>query len=131
MFEVDGFNTHNNSECNRRLTEFQSGLPPFGKKGLNMSDIVNEAVVVLNEKMAGENIGGTAKFEIEGEGCVMIDDNGARAGDEEADVTLSADVETFQGIMSGDTNATAAFMSGTLKLDGDMGLAMKLAAALA
>ncbi len=96
-----------------------------------MSDIVNEAVVVLNEKMAGENIGGTAKFEIEGEGSVMIDDNGARAGDGDADVTLSADVETFQGIMSGDTNATAAFMSGTLKLDGDMGLAMKLAAALA
>ncbi|WP_299557757.1 SCP2 sterol-binding domain-containing protein [uncultured Sulfitobacter sp.] len=96
-----------------------------------MSDIVDEAVVVLNEKMAGESIGGTAKFDIEGEGAVMIDDAGARAANEEADVTLSADAETFQGIMDGSTNATAAFMSGQLKVDGDMGLAMKLAAALA
>ncbi|MEQ6248469.1 SCP2 sterol-binding domain-containing protein [Sulfitobacter sp. HNIBRBA3233] len=95
-----------------------------------MSDIVNEAVKVLNEKMSG-GLGGTAKFDIEGEGCVMIDDDGARAGDEEADVTLSADPETFRGILEGDTNPTAAFMAGQLKVDGDMGMAMKLASVLA
>ena len=33
-----------------------------------MSDIVNEAVVVLNEKLAGSDFDGTAKFDIEGEG---------------------------------------------------------------
>jgi putative sterol carrier protein len=96
-----------------------------------MSDIVNEAVTVLNEKLAGTDIGGTAKFDIAGEGAVMMDANGARAADEDADVTLSADAETFEGILSGDTNPTAAFMTGKLKVDGDMGLAMKLAAALA
>ncbi|MGC1495933.1 MAG: SCP2 sterol-binding domain-containing protein [Sulfitobacter sp.] len=95
-----------------------------------MSDIVNEAVVVLNEKLAGTDIGGTAKFDIEGEGAVMMDGDGARAGDEEADVTLSADAETFQSIIEGDTNPTSAFMTGKLKVDGDMGLAMKLASAL-
>lgn len=95
-----------------------------------MSDIVNEAVVVLNEKMAGNDFDGTAKFDIEGEGCVMIDEAGARAGDEEADVTLSADAETFQSILEGDTNPTSAFMTGKLKIDGDMGMAMKLAAVL-
>ena len=95
-----------------------------------MSDIVNEAVVVLNEKMAGNDFDGTAKFDIEGEGSVMIDENGARAGDEDAYVTLSADADTFQSILEGDTNPTAAFMSGKLKIDGDMGMAMKLAAVL-
>lgn len=95
-----------------------------------MSDIVNEAVTVLNEKMAGADFDGTAKFDIEGEGAVMIDSSGARAADEDADVTLSADVETFQGIMDGSTNPTAAFMSGQLKVDGDMGMAMKLASVL-
>lgn len=95
-----------------------------------MSDIINEAVVVLNEKLAGANIGGTAKFDIEGEGAVMMDDTGARAGDEEADVTLSADADTFKSILEGETNPTSAFMTGKLKVDGDMGLAMKLAAAL-
>jgi putative sterol carrier protein len=95
-----------------------------------MSDIINEAVVVLNEKLAGADIGGTAKFDIEGEGAVMMDDTGARAGDEEADVTLSADADTFKSILEGETNPTSAFMTGKLKVAGDMGLAMKLAAAL-
>ena len=95
-----------------------------------MSDIVNEAVVVLNEKLAGSDFDGTAKFDIEGEGTVMMDENGARAADEEADVTLSADAETFQSILEGDTNPTSAFMTGKLKIDGDRGMAMKLAAVL-
>lgn len=96
-----------------------------------MSDMINEAVKLLSAKMDGVEIGGTVKFDIEGEGAVMVDDSGVRAGDEEADVTLSADPETFQGIMSGDTNPTSAFMTGKLKVDGDMGMAMKLASALA
>lgn len=95
-----------------------------------MSDIINEAVTALNAKLAGANFDGTAKFEIDGEGAVVIDENGARACDVETDVTLSADVDTFQGILSGDTNATSAFMTGKLKVDGDMGMAMKLASVL-
>lgn len=96
-----------------------------------MSDIVNEAVKVLNEKLVGAGFDGTAKFDIEGEGAVMMDSSGARAADEAADVTLSADAETFRSIIEGDTNPTSAFMTGKLKVDGDMGLAMKLASVLA
>jgi len=96
-----------------------------------MSDIVNQAVIVLNEKLSASGFEGTAKFDIESEGCVMMNADGAHAGDEPADVTLSADEDTFRGILEGDTNPTAAFMSGKLKVDGDMGMAMKLAAVLA
>lgn len=95
-----------------------------------MSDIVNGAVDALNEKLAGAGFDGTAKFDIAGEGAVMIDADGARAGDDDADVTLSADADTFQSILEGETNSTAAFMSGKLKVDGDMGMAMKLASVL-
>lgn len=95
-----------------------------------MSDIVNEAVVVLNQKLTGADFDGTAKFDIENEGSIMMDSTGARAGDEPADVTLSADADTFRSILEGDTNPTAAFMSGKLSIDGDMGMAMKLAAVL-
>ena len=95
-----------------------------------MSDIVNQAVIALNEKMNVADFDGTAKFDIEGEGAVIIDGSGARASDDEADVTLSADAETFQEILSGETNPTSAFMTGKLKVDGDMGMAMKLASVL-
>ena len=37
----------------------------------------------------------------------------------------------FQAIFDGDLNATSAFMTGKLSVDGDMGMAMKLAAVLA
>lgn len=96
-----------------------------------MSDVVTKAVEALNEKMAGGFDAGVAKFVIEGEGAIMVDANGARAGDDEADVTMTADLETFQGMIEGDVNPTAAFMQGKLAVDGNMGLAMQLGSALA
>ena len=45
-------------------------------------------------------------------------------------MTLTASSETFQGILSGDTNPTAAFMTGKLAVDGNMGMAMQLGALL-
>ncbi|WP_347266850.1 SCP2 sterol-binding domain-containing protein [Paracoccus sp. (in: a-proteobacteria)] len=93
-----------------------------------MSKVVEAAVAALDEKAKGFD--GTAKFVIEGEGAVYIDASGARAADDEADVTLTASRETFEGLLSGDVNPTAAFMTGKLKVDGAMGTAMKLGALL-
>lgn len=90
-----------------------------------MSDVIEAAVKALNQK-AGDGFDGSAKFVIEGEGTIMIDSDGARAGDDDADVTLTADSDTFQSILEGDLDPTAAFMSGKLQVDGDMGQAMKL-----
>ena len=95
-----------------------------------MSDVITEAVAALNAKMGDDGFDGTAKFDIEGEGSIIIDENGARAGDDDADVTLSASAETFKEILDGEQNPTSAFMTGKLSVDGDMGLAMKLAGVL-
>lgn len=95
-----------------------------------MSTVIETAVAALNAKLDGADFDGSAKFVIEGEGAVVIDASGARASDEDADVTLSADTDTFQSIMEGDLNPTAAFMSGKLAVDGDMGMAMKLGTVL-
>ncbi len=95
-----------------------------------MSEDLNAAAEKLNEKLGG-SFDGTAKFVVEGEGAIMVDANGARVGDEDADVTLTADRDTFMGLMSGDVNPTTAFMTGKLSVDGDMGKAMALGSALA
>ncbi len=94
-----------------------------------MSEVITAAVAALNEKMSG-GFDGVAKFVIEDEGAIMIDSNGARAGDEEADVTMSADTETFRAILDGELNPTTAFMTQKLSVDGDMGAAMRLGAVL-
>ena len=94
-----------------------------------MSDVINTAVAALNDKIEG-GFDGLAKFVVGDEGSIMIDNDGARAGDDDADVTLTAEADVFQSILEGETNPTAAFMTGKLKIDGDMGMAMKLAATL-
>ena len=93
-----------------------------------MSKVVNAAVEKLGEKIDG--FGSSAKFVIENEGAIMIDEKGVWAGDEEAEVTLTADRDTFEGILNGDVNPTMAFMTGKLKIDGSMGVAMQLGQAL-
>ena len=96
-----------------------------------MSDVVDMAVSALNEKIGG-SFDGTALFVIEDEGAVLIDGDGARktAEETEADVTMTADTDTFKSILGGEMDPTAAFMSGKLRIDGDMGMAMKLGAVL-
>lgn len=96
-----------------------------------MSDFLDQAATELNEKISAVGFDSTAKFAIEGEGAIMMDSDGARVADEEADVTLSADADTFRAIFEGDLNPTSAFMTGKLSVDGDMGVAMKLASVLA
>jgi len=96
-----------------------------------MSDVIDSAVKALNAKMGGEGFDGAAKFVVEGEGSIVVDGAGARAGDDDTEVTLTADADTFESILSGDLDPTAAFMSGRLAVDGDMGMAMKLGSILA
>ncbi|WP_226778968.1 SCP2 sterol-binding domain-containing protein [Oceaniglobus trochenteri] len=95
-----------------------------------MSDLITAAAATLNEKLGGD-FDGSAKFVIPDEGAIMLDGAGARPGDDDADVTMTADADTFREIIEGELNPTTAFMSGRLTIDGDMGTAMKLASALA
>jgi putative sterol carrier protein len=91
-----------------------------------MSELMEKARAAMEEKFGGGFAAGTAKFVISDEGALMLDAQGVRIADEPADVTLTADSDTFQAILAGETNPTAAFMTGKLTVDGDMGLAMQL-----
>ena len=47
-----------------------------------MSEVIEQAVNALKEKMSAATFDGTAKFSIEAEGSVIVDNNGVRAGDD-------------------------------------------------
>ncbi len=94
-----------------------------------MSAVIDAAVAALGEKFSG-GFSGIAKFVIPGEGAIVIDGNGVRSGDDDADVTLTAEADVFQQILAGDLNPTAAYMTGKLTVDGNLGLAMQLGSAL-
>jgi putative sterol carrier protein len=83
---------------------------------------------VDRSKTAGMN--NSYLFDIDGAGKWKVD---VRDGDvkvtenaEDADVTITTSEETFDKIVNGEQNATSAYMTGKLKVKGDMGAAMKL-----
>jgi len=69
-------------------------------------------------------------FEIEGAGTWKVDvDDGkvsVTEGAGDADVTIRTSPETFSALASGEQNPTTAYMTGKLKVEGDMGAALKL-----
>ena len=77
-----------------------------------------------------EGMNNTYVFDIEGAGVwtVAVADGAisVNEGASDADCTFSASEETFEKIASGEQNATTAYMTGKLKIKGDMGAAMKL-----
>jgi putative sterol carrier protein len=79
-------------------------------------------------KTAGMN--NSYVFAIDGAGTwtVRVSDGGVTVedGDTGGDCTIATSAETFEKVMKGEQNPTAAYMSGKLKIKGDMGAAMKL-----
>jgi len=94
---------------------------------------VREFFEGLPERVPAERIAGmnnTYVFDIEGAGVwtvAIVDGNIAVSqGGGDADCTFSSSEESFEKIVSGEQNPTTAYMTGKLKIKGDMGAAMKL-----
>jgi len=95
-----------------------------------VSEIVNGALEVIKTKLDGNGLDGSIKIDISGEGAIRIEGETAEISDADADCTMTADADTFKGIIDGEVNPTTAFMTGKLSVDGEMGVAMKLAGIL-
>jgi putative sterol carrier protein len=80
------------------------------------------------DKTAGMN--NSYVFDIDGVGewTVSVADGAVSVapGANDADCTISASEETLLKIANGEANATTAYMTGKLKIKGDMGAALKL-----
>jgi len=83
---------------------------------------------VTSDRIEGMN--NTYVFEIEGAGVwtVAVADGAITVteGAGEADCTFSTSEENFEKIVAGEQNPTTAYMTGKLKIKGDIGAAMKL-----
>jgi putative sterol carrier protein len=79
-------------------------------------------------KTAGMN--SSYVFDVAGVGAwtVRVSDGSVTVveGAEDADCTISASEETLTRIVNGEQNPTTAYMTGKLKIAGDMGAALKL-----
>jgi putative sterol carrier protein len=69
-------------------------------------------------------------FDIDGAGRWKVDVEDGKItvteGGEDADCVITTSDENFQRIVDGELNPTSAYMTGKLKVKGDMGAALKL-----
>jgi putative sterol carrier protein len=97
-----------------------------------MAATVSEFFETLKSVDASRTAGmrNSYQFDIEGAGqwLVKVEDGSidVAEGGGDADCTISASEENFMKIVNGEQNATTAYMTGKLKIKGDMGAAMKL-----
>lgn len=95
-----------------------------------------EALTEDLRRRAGQNpkLGYRLKFELAEGGVILWDgtevppiiDN----GDGDADTTIRLSVENLQKLLAGELDPTLAYMTGKIKIEGSLGVAMKLASML-
>jgi len=76
----------------------------------------------------------TLKFDFGDDGVIFLDGtsspNTVTNEDKDADCTMKISKENFLAMVNGDLDGTTAFMMGKLKIEGNMGVAMKLQSVL-
>lgn len=92
---------------------------------------LEEVTQSIKGKMAmAAGVDAKVKFDFGDDGVIFVDATQnppvVSHDDEDADCTLKCSLDTFKGFMAGTQDPTMAFMMGKLKVDGSMGLAMKL-----
>lgn len=100
------------------------------KKEAGQAASIDTLVAGIQQQAANAKpLGKTLKFDMGGQ-QLFIDGTGesnvVSVNDEAADCTVNVSIDDFQALISGNLNPMSAFMSGKIKVDGDMGVAMKL-----
>jgi len=90
---------------------------------MDNSDIAAKMTEAL-EKSGG--LDKSVKFDFDGEGAVWAQGKEAKVSDDAADCVIAVSKDDFVALAKGELDPMMAFMSGKLKVSGDMSVAMGL-----
>jgi putative sterol carrier protein len=80
----------------------------------------------LKPQVAGAGFDRSVKFDTGADGVLLIDGATVSTTDGPADCTIKLSLDDLESLIAGELNPTMAFMSGKLKIEGDMSVAMAL-----
>ena len=82
----------------------------------------------------GSGLGATVKFAFGEDGVIFVDGvstpNSVSNEDKDAECTIQVSLDDFKKLVAGELDAAAALVEGRIRIEGDMGVAMKLAQAM-
>ena len=80
----------------------------------------------MKSKVASSGFDRSVKFDTGVDGVLVIKNGEVSTADSDADCTIKISLDDFESLVAGDLNPTMAFMTGKIKVEGDMSVAMAL-----
>lgn len=91
---------------------------------------VQEIADKMRSRVASAGFEHSVKFDTGSDGVIVIDGATVSNTDAPTDCTVKLSLDDLDSLISGDLNPTMAFMSGKIKVEGDMTVAMALSQVL-
>ena len=87
---------------------------------------VQEIAERIKSRVASAGFEHSVKFDTGSNGVIVIDGSTISTTDAPTDCTVKLSLDDLDSLIAGDLNPTMAFMSGKIKVEGDMTVAMAL-----
>lgn len=87
---------------------------------------VQAIVDQIKPKVESAGFERSVKFDTGQDGVIVIDGATISTADQDTDCTIKLSLSDLEDMISGELNPTTAFMTGKIKIEGDMSVAMAL-----
>jgi putative sterol carrier protein len=87
---------------------------------------VQEIADKMKSRVESSGFDRSVKFDTGSDGVILIDGATISTTDGDADCTIKLTLDDLESLISGELNPTMAFMTGKIKIEGDMSVAMAL-----
>ena len=89
---------------------------------MGVQDIANQ----IKDKVEASGFSRSVKFDTGSDGVIVIKDGQISTSDSDTDCTIKISLDNLESLIAGELNPTMAFMTGKIKVEGDMSVAMAL-----
>ena len=91
---------------------------------------IQDVAEKMRSRVESSGFDRSVKFDTGADGVIVIDGQSISTADAPADCTIKLSLDDLEALVAGELNPTAAFMTGKIKVEGDMSVAMALSQVL-